>query len=228
MKRSDKSNSRQYQSLGSESQLGTAPGGRDRPRGGLLCRAGDEIAWHPPTRGGSLQPYISGNLCPRFRLRYRAKGLCFLWNRRDRRSSELQSNKKPPRAGSTLLAEPLSRFKLFPPPPPPLLCWQNPFPAPSPNDPNPGLPFWCIKRFSGLEGVLEILAEAALPVVVPPGSDTAPTFEVAVALRAAPDSSFHPSPCGLFPSFHTSDLEGASRLCPNTERTGRWTRIVGF
>lgn len=44
------------------------------------------------------------------------------------------------------------------------------------------------KTFGGLQGVFEILAEAASP----PGSHTAPTVELGDALSAAPDSSFCP------------------------------------
>lgn len=73
------------------------------------------------------------------------------------------------------------------------------------------------KTFSGVQGVFEILAEAALSVDSPPGSNVAAKVELGDALSSAPALELplktpwpHPA-CG---SLHLSGLEGVSELCP--------------
>lgn len=95
-----------------------------------------------------------------------------------------RSPQPAPRVGPPLQA---GHPRAVPAPPPPHPAGRvRPAPAAPGPEPRSALPMH--KIFGGLQGVFEILAEAASP----PGSHTAPTVELGDALSAAPDSSFCP------------------------------------
>lgn len=73
------------------------------------------------------------------------------------------------------------------------------------------------KTFSGVRGVFEILAEAALSVDSPPGSNIAPKVELGDALSSAPAFELPLNPPWPHPAsgpLQLSGLEGVPELCP--------------
>ena len=109
------------------------------------------------------------------------------------------------------------------------LLSSTPDPHASPNDWNPSLLMQ--KTFSGVQGVFEILAEAALSVDSPLGSNIAPKVELGDALSSAPQ----PLNCPWTPvatsrprSFTSERLRRGSWALPNPERTGRWRTVRVF
>ena len=90
-----------------------------------------------------------------------------------------------------------------------------PDPHASPSDWNPSLLMQ--KTLSGVQGVFEILTEAALSIDWPPGSNIAPKVEVGDALSSAPGFELPLKPPWPYPArgpLHLSGLEGVSELCP--------------